>query len=106
MNQPIFDAMGVEAPKEAELLAELEGYKTILGPFITDTTQMMWDIMDDGKKILLEGAQGTMLDIDHGTYPYVTSSTTVSAGACSGLGINPKDLGKVTGIAKTYCTRV
>jgi adenylosuccinate synthase len=66
----------------------------------------MWEIMDDEKKILLEGAQGTMLDIDHGTYPYVTSSTTVSAGACSGLGINPKDLGKVTGIAKAYCTRV
>jgi adenylosuccinate synthase len=66
----------------------------------------MWQILDDNKKILLEGAQGTMLDIDHGTYPFVTSSTTVSAGACNGLGINPKDLGEVTGIAKAYCTRV
>ncbi len=106
MNKAVFDAMGVDAPNEAELLEELESYKEALAPFITDTTQMMWDIMDEGKKILLEGAQGTMLDIDHGTYPYVTSSTTVSAGACAGLGINPKDIGKVTGIAKAYCTRV
>ena len=106
MNRPIFDAMGLDAPKKEELLAELEGYKSVLGSFITDTTQLMWQIMDEDKKILLEGAQGTMLDIDHGTYPYVTSSTTVSSGACAGLGINPKDIGKVTGIAKAYCTRV
>ena len=105
-NKPIFDAMGIEQPNHDELLAELEGYKSALEPFITDTTQMMWQIMEDDNKILLEGAQGTMLDIDHGTYPYVTSSTTVSAGACAGLGINPKDIGKVTGIAKAYCTRV
>ena len=106
MNKPVFDAMKVDAPKEKALLAELQGYKDILGEYICDTTQLMWKIMDEEKKILLEGAQGTMLDIDHGTYPYVTSSTTVSAGACAGLGINPKDLGKVTGIAKAYCTRV
>ena len=106
MNKPIFDAMELQSPKKEDLLAELEEYKAILGTFITDTTQLMWQIMKEDKKILLEGAQGTMLDIDHGTYPYVTSSTTVSAGACSGLGINPKDLGKVTGIAKAYCTRV
>jgi adenylosuccinate synthase len=98
--------MGVESPQYDELLAELEGYRDVLAPFICDTTQMMWSILDDDKKVLLEGAQGTMLDIDHGTYPYVTSSTTVSAGACAGLGINPKDIGEVTGIAKAYCTRV
>jgi adenylosuccinate synthase len=95
MNKPVFDAMGVAMPNEAELLAELEGYRKVLAPFICDTTQLMWQIIDEDKKILLEGAQGTMLDIDHGTYPYVTSSTTVSAGACSGLGLNPKDIGKV-----------
>jgi adenylosuccinate synthase len=106
MNAPIFEAMGVDAPNQEALLAELEGYKEKLGSFICDTTQMMWRIIDEEKRILLEGAQGTMLDIDHGTYPFVTSSTTVSAGACSGLGINPKDLGRVTGIAKAYCTRV
>ena len=106
MNKAVFDAMGVEAPNADTLLEELTSYRDILGGFITDTTQMMWSIMDEEKKILLEGAQGTMLDIDHGTYPFVTSSTTVSAGACAGLGINPKDLGVVTGIAKAYCTRV
>jgi len=105
-NRYIFDIMEVEVPTEAFLVKEIEEYRRILAPHITDTTQLIWRALDEGAKILLEGAQGTMLDIDHGTYPYVTSSTTVSAGACSGLGLNPKDLGKITGIAKAYCTRV
>ncbi|MDD2448951.1 MAG: adenylosuccinate synthase [Sulfurimonas sp.] len=105
-NRAIFDVLDIATPKENELLAELEGYKAKLAPFITDTTQMVWKALDEKKKILLEGAQGTMLDIDHGTYPYVTSSATVSAGACTGLGISPKDIGKVIGIVKAYCTRV
>jgi adenylosuccinate synthase len=62
--------------------------------------------MADGKKILAEGAQGTMLDIDFGTYPFVTSSNTISAGLCNGLGIPPTKVGKVYGITKAYCTRV
>jgi len=106
MNKAIFDAMGVELPDASELLAQLQGYKTALEPFVTDTTLLVWDALERGEKILLEGAQGTMLDIDHGTYPYVTSSTTVSAGAASGLGIAPRDIGKITGIAKAYTTRV
>ncbi|WP_207563194.1 adenylosuccinate synthase [Sulfurimonas aquatica] len=105
-NRAIFDIYEIPTPTQSELLAELEGYKEKLAPFITDTTQMVWKALDENKRILLEGAQGTMLDIDHGTYPYVTSSATVSAGACTGLGINPKDIGKVTGIVKAYCTRV
>ncbi|MFT5660058.1 MAG: adenylosuccinate synthase [Sulfurimonas sp.] len=105
-NRAIFDIYEIPTPKEEELLNELESYKEKLGSFITDTTQMVWRALDEDKRILLEGAQGTMLDIDHGTYPYVTSSATVSAGACTGLGINPKDIGKVTGIVKAYCTRV
>ncbi len=106
MNRTIFDAMGVALPSEKELLGQIEGYKAFLEPYITDTTLLVWEAMDSGKKVLLEGAQGTMLDIDHGTYPYVTSSTTVSAGAASGLGIAPKDIGRITGIAKAYTTRV
>ncbi len=106
INRRIFDAMGVALPDEASLLTELKGYREVLAPYITDTTQMIWRVLDEEHKVLLEGAQGTMLDIDHGTYPYVTSSTTVSAGACAGLGLNPKDIGRVTGIAKAYCTRV
>ena len=105
-NRAIFDIYEIPTPLENELLDELNWYKEKLAPFITDTTQMVWNALDSDKRILLEGAQGTMLDIDHGTYPYVTSSATVSAGACTGLGINPKDIGKVTGIVKAYCTRV
>ena len=105
-NRAVFDVMGVEIPDKTALLEELQGYHDILGPYIVNTTLLVWKALDEGSKILLEGAQGTMLDIDHGTYPYVTSSTTVSAGACSGLGINQKDIGRVTGIAKAYCTRV
>ena len=105
-NKVIFDAMGVDVPNSDELLNELKEYQDKLLPFITDTTQMLWKALDEGKKVLLEGAQGTMLDIDHGTYPYVTSSSTVTAGSLSGLGLNPKDISKVTGIVKAYCTRV
>ncbi|MDD4141404.1 MAG: adenylosuccinate synthase [Bacteroidales bacterium] len=64
------------------------------------------NMLDNGKKILAEGAQGTMLDVDYGTYPYVTSSNTMSAGVCTGLGIAPQRVGRVFGISKAYCTRV
>lgn len=62
--------------------------------------------LDDGLKVLCEGAQGTMLDVDFGSYPFVTSSNTVAAGACTGLGIAPRRIGRVYGIFKAYCTRV
>ncbi len=105
-NRAIFDVLEISTPKKDELLAELENYKAKLGSYIVNTTNMIWKALADDKKVLLEGAQGTLLDIDHGTYPYVTSSSTVSAGACSGLGLNPKDIGEITGIVKAYCTRV
>jgi adenylosuccinate synthase len=62
--------------------------------------------MADGKRVMFEGAQGTLLDIDHGTYPYVTSSNAVAGGACTGLGVGPKAIGAVLGVAKAYTTRV
>jgi len=106
-NRAIFDILEIKTPGKNELLEEIQGYKNKLAPFIADTTQLLWRVIDqENKRVLLEGAQGTMLDIDHGTYPFVTSSSTVSAGACTGLGLNPKDIGKVTGIVKAYCTRV
>lgn len=105
-NKAIFQALEIALPSKEELSKELTTFSEALVPFLTNTTQMAWKMMDEEKKILLEGAQGTMLDIDHGTYPYVTSSSTISAGACTGLGVNPKDIGKVTGIVKAYCTRV
>ncbi len=105
-NRAIFEVLDIKTPNKEELLEELNSYCETLSPYITNTTNMVWKALDENKKILLEGAQGTMLDIDHGTYPFVTSSSTVSAGACTGLGINPKDIGVVTGITKAYCTRV
>jgi len=105
-NKVLFGLMEIETPTKEALLKLLNHYKSELGEYIVDTTQLVWNYLKEEKKVLLEGAQGTMLDIDHGTYPFVTSSNTVSAGACTGLGLNPKDIGKVTGIAKAYCTRV
>ena len=105
-NKTLFEVMEVTVPSPLELKEELTGYADKLLPFITDTTMMVWDLLDNEKKVLLEGAQGTLLDIDHGTYPFVTSSNTIAAGACNGLGLNPKDIGKITGIVKAYCTRV
>ncbi len=105
-NKAIFDALKIQLQDENSLKIELQNYADKLLPFLTNTTYLIWQYFDEGKRILLEGAQGTMLDIDHGTYPFVTSSSTVSAGACIGLGINPKDIGHITGIVKAYCTRV
>jgi len=72
----------------------------------TETELFLNTALAEGKKVLSEGSQAAMLDIDHGTYPYVTSSSTTAAGACSGLGVSPKKIGEIFGIAKAYCTRV
>ncbi len=106
LKKTYFDALGIAMPSYDEILKNLKRFKEVLAPYITDTTRMLWKALDEDKKVLLEGAQGSMLDIDHGTYPYVTSSTTISAGALSGLGLNPKEIGKVIGIVKAYTTRV
>ena len=73
---------------------------------LIDSEQMINDLIAEGKSILCEGAQGSMLDIDFGSYPFVTSSNTVCAGACTGLGVAPNKIGNVYGITKAYCTRV
>ena len=77
-----------------------------LKPFICDTTDLIHDHISEGKRLLFEGAQGAILDIDHGTFPYVTSSNTVAGAACTGAGIGPTCIDKVIGISKSYCTRV
>ena len=66
----------------------------------------MWELLDSGKRVIFEGAQATMLDIDHGTYPFVTSSNPVAGAACIGAGVGPKDIDEIWGIAKAYATRV
>lgn len=105
-NSGYFQLLNIKLPSEVELSEEINYYSKILSPYIRNTTNLIWEVLEDNKNILLEGAQGTMLDIDHGSYPFVTSSNTVSSGACSGLGLNPKNIGNITGIAKAYCTRV
>jgi adenylosuccinate synthase len=105
-NSGVFKALDVPTPNKEELKKELDDYAEKLLSFIVDTTQYVWNAIDNKKKILLEGAQGTMLDIDHGTYPYVTSSSTISAGALIGLGLNYSDIDSVIGITKAYSTRV
>lgn len=106
MYEDIFKAFDIKKPNENELLEELKSYKDFFEAFITDTNLMLYKALNEGKKVLIEGAQGSMLDIDHGTYPYVTSSSTTSCGALNGLGLSPKQCGKVIGIVKAYTTRV
>ncbi|ARJ57023.1 adenylosuccinate synthase [Campylobacter cuniculorum] len=106
INRTFLEILQIEIPKKEELLDDLNRYNKILAPFITNTTNLLWKALDEDKKVLLEGAQGSMLDIDHGTYPYVTSSNTIAAGALTGLGLNPKEIGSIIGIVKAYTTRV
>src|ERR1700684_2574254 len=73
---------------------------------IADTSKLMWEMLDDGRTVILEGAQGAMLDIDHGTYPFVTSSNPLPGAACVGSGIGPKAIDESWGVAKAYTTRV
>ncbi len=88
---------------EKEWLAGVERIKSYQ---LIDSEYYINKALQEGKSILAEGAQGTLLDIDFGSYPFVTSSNTISAGVCSGLGVSPKTIGKVRGIFKAYCTRV
>jgi adenylosuccinate synthase len=94
-------AIGVD-----EVVAEYLGYADRLRGYVTDTTLVLNDALDQGKVVLLEGGQGTLLDVDHGTYPFVTSSNPTAGGACSGSGIGPTKISRVIGILKAYTTRV
>lgn len=96
-----------EDPLDADQIINeiLEAAQTIT-PYITNTSALLHEAIDSNKTLLLEGAQGSMLDIDHGTYPYVTSSSPTAGGACSGSGIPPTSVDHVMGITKAYCTRV
>jgi adenylosuccinate synthase len=92
-----------------DLHAMTEEYRTYghrLEPHIADTAPIAWSALSDGGLVVFEGAQGTMLDIDHGTYPFVTSSNPVAGAACVGAGVGPKDIDEVWGVAKAYATRV
>jgi adenylosuccinate synthase len=88
---------------EAQWIASVERMK---GLKIIDSEIFLNNSLDEGKRVLAEGAQGTMLDVDFGSYPFVTSSNTITAGVCSGLGISPHRIGTIYGVFKAYCTRV
>ena len=89
-----------------EVFDEIIKYKYLYDEFCVDSQDLIYDWVEDKKSILFEGAQGTLLDIDHGTYPYVTSSSTTAGGVSTGLGIGPKYIDKIIGISKAYTTRV
>jgi adenylosuccinate synthase len=92
-----------------DLHAMTEEYVTYghrIEPYIADTSRLCWEALDRGATVLFEGAQGTMLDLDHGTYPFVTSSNPVAGAACVGAGVGPADIDEVWGVAKAYATRV
>ncbi|HYM58380.1 MAG TPA: adenylosuccinate synthase [Solirubrobacteraceae bacterium] len=94
---------------ELDLQSMTEAYLTYghrIEQYIADTARLTWDVFDAGGDVIFEGAQATMLDIDHGTYPFVTSSNPVAGAACTGSGVGPKDIDEVWGIAKAYATRV
>ena len=97
-NEPSFSA--------EEIFLEFTAYLKILKPYIRDTPLLVNQMIEQGKNILFEGAQGTFLDVDHGTYPFVTSSNTLAGGACAGTGIGPTRINEVLGIVKAYTTRV
>ena len=88
------------------VLEETAGVWERLGPLVADTSRYVNDALDAGRPVLFEGAQGTMLDVDHGTYPYVTSSNATVGGVCTGLGVGPRAIDGVLGIVKAYTTRV
>jgi len=107
LKQRILDAYGDPAKLDASaIMREYSAYGKRLSGYVTDTGALVSAAVEKKKRVLFEGAQGTMLDIDHGTYPYVTSSTTVASNAASGSGVSPLMLQNVFGVVKAYTTRV
>ncbi|MCW5830770.1 MAG: adenylosuccinate synthase [Deltaproteobacteria bacterium] len=97
---------GTRCPGVSEVVREYQPLAEKLIPYVEDTGATLSKMISSGKRILFEGAQGTMLDIDQGTYPYVTSSSTVAGGACTGSGVGPTAIDSVIGVTKAYTTRV
>jgi adenylosuccinate synthase len=95
-----------EVPREEDVIAQVLQYVPRLLPHIVDGVSYIHDVLESGKRLLIEGAQGTLLDVGYGTYPFVTSSHTIAGGACVGLGIGPTAIGRVVGVVKAYCSRV
>jgi adenylosuccinate synthase len=99
----LYNQIGMKA---GEIADEYLGYSEQLLPYVADVSLLLWEGLSSGKKVLLEGAQGTLLDVDHGTYPFVTSSNPTVGGALVGAGIGPREVDEVVGVTKAYISRV
>lgn len=105
-NEYITKVLGGEALDAEEILVQYKQYAEKIGPFVKDTSVKVYDSIKEDKTVLFEGAQGMLLDIDHGTYPYVTSSNTTACGVSNGIGVGPNMITNAVGITKAYTTRV
>ncbi|MFY8159798.1 MAG: adenylosuccinate synthase [Candidatus Kapaibacteriota bacterium] len=105
-NEVLTKIYGETAIKVEELIETYLEFDKLIDPYVTDTTLLINEAIKEGKKVIVEGAQGALLDLDHGTYPFVTSSNPTSGGACTGLGIPPTKIDTIIGIVKAYSTRV
>ena len=105
-EQKVLTALGGEQLKIDEIVENFAALGDRLKPYVSDTVNFLHDALERNENLLLEGAQATFLDIDHGTYPFVTSSNPIAGGACAGTGMGPRDITRVVGIAKAYTTRV
>ena len=103
---PTLRVLGADPPNGQAIVEKLEPLAARIVPLLADTSRLVDGVVGDRKKVMFEGAQGTLLDIDHGTYPFVTSSSASAAGACAGSGIGPTRIDAVLGITKAYATRV
>ncbi|RAV19484.1 adenylosuccinate synthase [Paenibacillus contaminans] len=105
-NELIEKIYGAEPLDADAILKEYLGYAEVIRPYVADTSVLLNELIDENKRVLFEGAQGVMLDIDQGTYPFVTSSNPTAGGVCNGAGIGPTKIHQIIGVAKAYTTRV
>ncbi len=105
-NEQLGFLYGIGRLDAGAIQASAVRYAERLAPYIADVSLLVNEALDRGEPVLCEGAQGTLLDLDHGTYPFVTSSNPIAGGACVGLGVGPTRIGSVAGVAKAYLTRV
>jgi len=106
VHNRILSSYGEPPLDEGEILSQYRKFAERMASLVADTSLILNRALDEGKRVLFEGAQGTLLDLDHGTYPFVTSSNTTAGGACTGTGVGPTRIDEVVGVAKAYTTRV
>ena len=105
-NDILTQVYGLEPMEDTPIIKDYIALGDRLAPFVTDTSVYLNQAIEEGRGVLFEGSQGTLLDVDHGTYPFVTSSNTTAGGACTGAGIGPTKIDEVVGVVKAYTTRV